>query len=90
MKYFPFLPYHAVNKLVCYITYISCFLLFSEGLSEEEALALQNKLDSFYTIMNQEMEVLKEQSRKVQREKDITNCERIFSGNMCISLSHMM
>lgn len=43
------------------------------GLSEEEALALQNKLDSFYTIMNQEMEVLKEQSRKVQRERDIKN-----------------
>lgn len=28
-----------------------------KGLSEEEALALQNKLDAFYTIMNQEMEV---------------------------------
>lgn len=41
------------------------------GLSEEEALALQNKLDAFYTIMNQEMEVLKEQAKKIQREKDI-------------------
>ncbi|KAL9985984.1 hypothetical protein ACROYT_G000036 [Oculina patagonica] len=43
------------------------------GLSEDEALALQNKLDSFYTIMNQEMEVLKEQSKKVQRDRDIKN-----------------
>ena len=40
------------------------------GLTEEESLALQNKLDAFYTIMNQEMEVLKEQSKKVQKEKD--------------------
>ena len=45
-------------------------LLFSE-LSEEEVIALQNKLDSFYTIMSQEVEVLKEQSKKLQREKDI-------------------
>ncbi|XP_068693233.1 protein unc-13 homolog B-like isoform X1 [Montipora foliosa] len=40
------------------------------GLTEEESLALQNKLDAFYTIMNQEMEVLKEQSKKVQKGKD--------------------
>ena len=45
-------------------------MLFSE-LSEEEVIALQNKLDSFYTIMSQEVEVLKEQSKKLQREKDI-------------------
>jgi len=45
-------------------------VLFS-GLSEEEVIALQNKLDSFYTIMSQEVEVLKEQSKKLQREKDI-------------------
>lgn len=56
----------------------TCFLLVSEGLSEEEALALQNKLDSFYTIMNQEMEVLKEQSQKVQREKDLKNRKTII------------
>lgn len=40
------------------------------GLTEEEALALQNKLEAFYTIMNHEMEVLKEQSKKAKREKD--------------------
>ncbi|KAM7449668.1 Protein unc-13 C [Porites harrisoni] len=40
-------------------------------LSEEEVIALQNKLDSFYTIMSQEVEVLKEQSKKLQKEKDI-------------------
>ncbi|XP_066021042.1 protein unc-13 homolog B [Pocillopora verrucosa] len=50
------------------------------GLSEEEALALQNKLDAFYTIMNQEMEVLKEQARKVQQEKDIKNLNEDFDS----------
>lgn len=48
------------------------------GLSEEEALALQNKLDAFYTIMNQEMEVLKEQSNKIKRERDVRTSKSIL------------
>ena len=51
-------------------------MLFS-GLREEELIALQNKLDSFYTIMNQEVEVLKEQSKKLQKEKDIKTGKKI-------------
>lgn len=49
------------------------------GLTEEEALALQNKLEAFYTIMNHEMEVLKEQSKKAKREKDHIGSEEIDS-----------
>lgn len=58
-----------VKRSKPYLTNLgSDFSLFT-GLTEEEALALQNKLEAFYTIMNQEMEVLKEQSNKAKREK---------------------
>ena len=68
------------------------------GLSEEEAIALQNKLDAFYTIMNQEVEVLKEQSKKIQRERDVQTsksililnffCTKVQSvGKICIHLT---
>jgi len=44
-------------------------------------------LDSFYAIMNQEMEVLKEQAKKVQREKDIKTSKIIivFLTTFCLA-----
>lgn len=47
------------------------------GLSEEDARLLQEKLDTFYTIMDQELQVLQDQAQREKVKKEVESGEGI-------------